>query len=71
LIIKTLRKGFGQSQSGLSRTILRINKEAERFEGFEYYHVLRALNGKADRLANEACRLEQGVMRDNQGTKRI
>jgi len=71
IIIKTLRKGSGQSQSTLSRIILRISKEVASYEKVECYQVLKELNGKADSLANEASKLEQGVMRDNQGQQRL
>jgi ribonuclease HI len=54
LIIRSLRKGTRPGQSGLSQIFHGINNKLEQFEKVKFFHVLQAMNQKADELANMA-----------------
>jgi len=47
----------------LERIILRIFKEANRYDMFEFYHMSRTQNRQVDLLANEASHLEVQILR--------
>jgi len=51
----------------LASLILRIYKEAKRFDLAEYYHVLWAQNHQERLLANRASYLEVGNIREKDG----
>jgi len=67
---ETFKRGIVHIQSLLARNIIRIQKEEKWFESIDYYHVLRSLNEKVDRLDNESCQMEKGVMKHIKGNNK-
>ena len=48
----------GGKMSGMERLLKRIRDKVKRFRKIEFYHVLRELNMKADKAANNFINLE-------------
>lgn len=67
LLIKSLINKKGLNDPALNKQLSRVNRFMKDFSSVQFFHILRELNTKVDRLANIGCTLEKSMININAG----
>jgi ribonuclease HI/exonuclease III len=60
LLIKKLNSEDLFNNASLNKILGRLKRLLQAFTSYKFYHILRNLNGEADRMANKGCTLTKG-----------